>query len=71
MKWIIPVTWEMCDSIIVEAPTLEEAIKTANTDASIPLPFGDYVDGSFGCSYDNIEEVRELHNCNQPDDTKI
>ena len=28
--WKIPVTWEMCGNVVVEAATLEEAMKNEN-----------------------------------------
>ena len=67
--WKIPVTWEMCGYAYVDAPTLGEAMEKVRCDNDdIPLP-GDasYVDGSFGPSYDDVEEVRSLHNDNEPD----
>ena len=46
--WEIPVTWEMCGNVVVEAPTLKEAMDIArDEDGVIPLPDdSDYVDGS-------------------------
>ena len=67
--WKIPVTWEMCGYAYVDAPTLEGAMEKVRCDNDdIPLP-GDasYVDGSFDLSYDDVEEVRSLHNDNEPD----
>ncbi len=48
-KWIIPVTWEVCDIIEIEAESLEEAIKIFDeTEDEISLPTEpDYIDGSF------------------------
>jgi len=38
-KWIIPVTWEVCDIIEIEAESLEEAIKIFDeTEDEISLP---------------------------------
>lgn len=66
-KWQIPVTWEMCGVVSIEADTLEEAIDRANNDDSIPLPLGSYVDSSFEVSFDDPDCIRELYNNNQPD----
>lgn len=69
--WEIPVTWEMCGNVVVEAPTLKEAMDIARDwDGVIPLPDdSDYVDGSWRLSYDmsDIEEVRDLWNSGQED----
>lgn len=51
----IPVSWECCGILEVEATNLSEAIKMvkADTDADgndFALPEGDYVDGSFRIS---------------------
>ena len=44
-KWKIPVTWEVCGYVYVDADTLEEAMETARDDEGvIPLPDdNDYV----------------------------
>lgn len=64
-------TWEMCGNVVVEAPTLKEAMDIArDEDGVIPLPDdSDYVDGSWRLSYDmsDIEEVRDLWNSGQED----
>ncbi len=71
--WKIPVTWEVCSTIMVEAPTLKEAMIIARDDeGDIPLPSyteTDYVDGSWKTAHDmsELEEVRSLYNDNQPD----
>lgn len=60
-QWKIPVSWEVCGVITVEAETLEEAIEyfDANSD-TIDLPIEhDYIDGSFNRSE---TEVCELEN---------
>lgn len=69
-KWKIPVTWEVCSTIDVEADTLADAIEIArDEDGEIPLPvFPDYVDGSWRLSSDNEEYIREGFNDNQPDE---
>lgn len=66
--WKIPVAWELCGYVYVDAPTLAEAMKKVRTDNDdIPLPEGSYVDGSFVLSYDDETEIRSLHNQNQKD----
>ena len=63
-KWVIPVTWQECGEVVVEAETLEDAMCAA-MDAD--LPDGDYVDGSFELSTDDKDEIRELYNDGQED----
>ena len=48
-EWRIPVTWEECSVIKVEANTLKEAMEIAYDEkGEIPLPSdGNYVDGSW------------------------
>ena len=69
--WKIPVTWEMYGNVVVEAPTLQEAMDIArDDDGVIPLPDDSYyVDGSWRLSYDmsQVEEVRDLLNSGQED----
>lgn len=69
--WKIPVTWEMCGNVVVEAATLEEAMNIArDDDGVIPIPDdSDYVYGSWRLSYEmsDIEEVRDLWNSGQED----
>lgn len=50
--WLMPVTWEMCATIQVEAETLEEAMEIAkDEEGRIPLPIdGVYVDASWDLS---------------------
>lgn len=68
--WEIPVTWEMCGVIQIEAPTIKEAIRKILTEEeNVPLPDDSYyVDSSLVASMDDEEECRELYNNNQPDD---
>jgi hypothetical protein len=47
--------WAECGEMLVEANSLEEAIKKAENDDD-PLPDGDYIDGSFQVN----KEVTEL-----------
>lgn len=54
----LAVTWEMCGYVDVEANTLEEAMEKFNKESDyIKLPNGDYVDGSFQLSTDDVEEM--------------
>lgn len=66
-EWQIPVSWEMSGVVRIRADTLSEAIDRANNDDSVELPTGNYVDGSFAVSFDNLDEIRLLYNNNQPD----
>lgn len=66
--WRIPVTWEEYGTVFIEADTLEEAMEIAKDEAGeIPLPEGDYVDGSWRLTETDTEVVRELYNNNQKD----
>ena len=69
-KWKIPVTWEVCGYVYVDADTLIEAMETARDDEGvIPLPTeSDYVDGSWRLSETEENFVREMYNDNQQDD---
>lgn len=69
-KWKIPVTWEVCGYVYVDADTLVEAMETARDDEGvIPLPAeSDYVDGSWCLSETDENFVREMYNDNQQDD---
>lgn len=69
-KWKIPVTWEVCGYVYVDADTLEEAMETARDDEGvIPLPDdNDYVDGSWRLSETDENFVREMYNDNQQDE---
>ena len=69
-SWKVPVTWEACGTVWVEADTLEDAINIArDDDGVIPLPDdSDYVDGSWRVTDENVEAVRSLYNNNQQDE---
>ena len=69
-KWKIPVTWEVCGYVYVDADTLVEAMETARDDEGvIPLPTeSDYVDGSWRLSETDENFVREMYNDNQQED---
>ena len=36
--WKIPVSWEVCGVVEIQAPTLDQAIEIAKTDDTIKLP---------------------------------
>lgn len=67
--WKIPVTWEVCGSVEVEANTLEEAIDIARDEGgALPLPDEyDYVNDSWRVSEEDSEAIRSLYNNNQQD----
>lgn len=58
MKIKLPVTWEMCGMVEIEADSIEDAIENFYelTD-EIPLPNGDYVDASFNLSCSEAEYI--------------
>lgn len=68
--WKIPVYWEVCSVIDVEADTLSEAIEIAKDDEGIiPLPTDpDYIDGSWSVSELDEDVLRECYNDNQEDE---
>jgi len=53
MKHKIPVTWTVNATLEIEADSLEQAIEKAG---KVPLPEGEYMDGSFEIRHDLIEE---------------
>ena len=67
--WKVPVTWEVCGFVEIEAKTLEKAIELAKDDEGvIPLPEeSDYVDGSWRVTEEDVEKIRTLYNDNQKD----
>ena len=59
----LAVTWEMAGYVDVKANTLEEAMKKFNKESDyIKLPIGDYVDGSFRLTTEDVEEMDEIVN---------
>lgn len=66
--WKIPVAWEVCGLMEIQASTLEEAMEIARNDDTIPLPDSEYVDGSFDLCCCEIDIIRECYNNNQEDD---
>ena len=64
-KQRIVVTWEAAGYIEVEANSIEEAMKKVKENPdNYPLPYdgGEYVDGSFRLSTDDVEEMKEICN---------
>lgn len=55
----IPVTWEMCGFVEVDADSIEAGMSYFEENSDhIPLPKnGEYVDGSFALSCDELEFV--------------
>ena len=59
----LAVTWEMVGYVDVKANTLEEAMEKFNEESDyIKLPNGDYVDGSFRLSTEDVDEMDEIVN---------
>lgn len=58
----VAVTWEMCGYVDIEAETMEEAMEKFEDESDhIKLPEnGDYVDGSFQLSSDDVEEMEAM-----------
>lgn len=57
----VAVTWEMAGYVDVEADTLEEAMEKFNEESDhIKLPNGDYVDGSFRLSTEDVDEMEVI-----------
>ena len=57
----LPVTWEVCGFVNVEAESLEEAVQDfkENVDEyELPTDDCEYVDGSFRLTEDNIEILK-------------
>ena len=48
----IPVEWAEYGTLEIEAHTVEEAIKIAEEDDSIPLPDGNYIESSWQVNQD-------------------
>jgi len=65
-KQRIAVTWEMCGYIEVEADSIEEAmdmVRENPDDYPFPYDGGEYVDGTFRLSTDDVEEMKLICNC--------
>ena len=67
--WRIPVVWQECGVVTVEASTLEEAIEVArDKEGAIHLPQdGYYVDGSWDVACADVEYLRSCYNDFQSD----
>ena len=68
-KWKVPVSWEMCGIIEIEAETLEDALEQVQYHPDeVPIPDDSaYVDGSFSLSMYEVEEIRTIYNNGRPD----
>lgn len=58
----VAVTWEMCGYVDIDADTMEEAMEKFNNESDyIKLPTnGEYVDGSFQLTSDDVEEMEAM-----------
>ena len=63
-KFKIPVSWEVCGIVEVEAQDIDEAIEIARDEEGvIPLPTdSDYIDGSWRVSDADPEAIEQLYN---------
>lgn len=60
----LPVTWEVCGWINVEAESLEDAVKDFkenSEDYELPTDDCEYVESSFKLSEDNIEILKLIN----------
>lgn len=57
-KYKIPVSWSMCDELIIEADSLEDAIDVAEESN---LTAGSYIDGSFEVNHDILENCNDVY----------
>lgn len=63
MKQRIAVVWQACGFIEVEADSIEEAmgkVRENPDDYQLPYDGGEYVDGSFELSTDDVEEMKAI-----------
>ena len=60
----VAVTWSMCGFVDIDADTMEEAMKKFNEESDyIKLPTdGEYVDGSFELSSQDVGEMEAMAN---------
>lgn len=58
----LAVTWQMCGYVDIPADTMEEAMEKFNNESDyIKLPTnGEYVDGSFELSSDDVDEMEAM-----------
>jgi len=59
-KFKVAVSWEISGELNIEAENLSDAIKIAEEDMDIPLPDGEYVDGSFKVDPEMSKLLNEL-----------
>jgi len=62
----VAVTWEVCGEIKTEAKNLQDACHKVEADNEIPLPEGDYVDGSFRIDREMSKYLNEGLSNGQP-----
>lgn len=68
--WRIPVVYQMCGIVEIEADTLEKAIGIArDEDDVLPLPDDpEYITGSWEVDHNgNVDEIREFFNGDEED----
>jgi len=53
----VSVEWALCGIVKVEAETIEEAIEKIENDPDVPLPDGNYLDGSFMVHHECTKEL--------------
>ena len=57
----VAVTWTMCGYIDINKDTMEECMEYFKEYSDyIPLPDGEYVDGSFGLSSNDVGEMEAM-----------
>lgn len=57
-KFKIPVSWTMVADMVVDAPTLEDAIQEAEL---ADLPAGEYCDSSFEINHELLHSCPEVY----------
>ena len=57
----VPVTWQMCGYVDIDAPDMRTAMEIFNkTSDHIGLPDGEYVDGSFELTSQDVAEMEAM-----------
>ena len=57
----LAVTWQMCGYIDIPGNTLEESMENFNNNSNhYRLPGGEYVDGSFELTTQDVEEMEAM-----------
>lgn len=59
-RFSIPVTWEVCGRVTVEADTIEDALMNFDPDDHELPTDSSYVDGSFQLTSDDPETVKAM-----------